>query len=59
MYEPCFPIYHIFAENEGRVQAVGGSLKTAFARAKMATNPASLPLHPGAARYYKEAGLLK
>jgi len=41
------------------VQAIGGSLKSAFARSKMATNPADLPYHPGALRYYKEAGLLK
>ena len=47
------------AENESRVQAIGGSLKTAFTTAKMATNPAKLPYHPGALRYYKEKGLLK
>ncbi len=47
------------AENEGRVQAIGGSLRTAFATTKMATNPANLPYHPGALRYYKEKELLK
>jgi len=47
------------AENEVRVQAIGGSLKTAFATAKMATNPADLPYHPGALRYYKEKGMVK
>jgi TRAP transporter TAXI family solute receptor len=47
------------AENEPRVQAIGGSLKTSFATAKMATNPAELPYHPGALRYYKEKGLVK
>jgi TRAP transporter TAXI family solute receptor len=47
------------AENEARVQAIGGSLKTAFSTAKMATNPAQLPYHPGALRYYKEKGLVK
>ena len=47
------------AENESRVQAIGGSLKTAFTTAKMATNPANLPYHPGALRYYKEKGLVK
>jgi TRAP transporter TAXI family solute receptor len=48
------------AENEARVQSIGGSLKSApFTRAKMATNPAKLPYHPGALRYYKEAGLVK
>jgi uncharacterized protein len=47
------------AENEARVQAIGGSLKSAFTTAKMSTNPASLPYHPGALRYYKEKGLVK
>lgn len=48
------------AENEARVQAIGGSLKSApFTRAKMAANPANLPYHPGALRYYREAGLVK
>jgi TRAP transporter TAXI family solute receptor len=57
--ETVYKYVKAIAENEARVQAIGGSLKTAFARDKMATNPAKLPLHPGAARYYKEAGLLK
>jgi TRAP-type uncharacterized transport system substrate-binding protein len=47
------------AENEVRVQTIGGSLKTSFATAKMVTNPTKLPVHPGALRYYKEKGLLK
>jgi TRAP transporter TAXI family solute receptor len=47
------------AENEGRVQAIGGSLKTSFTVRKMATNPAGLPYHPGALRYYREKGLAK
>ena len=47
------------AENEKRVQDIGGSLKSAFTTAKMATNPANLPYHPGALRYYKEKGLVK
>jgi TRAP transporter TAXI family solute receptor len=47
------------AENESRVQGIGGSLKTSFATAKMATDPANLPYHPGALRYYKEKGLVK
>ena len=57
--EVVYKYVKAIAENEARVQAVGGSLKTAFSRAKMPTNPANLPFHPGAARYYKEAGLLK
>jgi TRAP transporter TAXI family solute receptor len=47
------------AENEARVQGIGGSLKTSFATSKMTTNPAELPYHPGALRYYKEKGLVK
>jgi len=47
------------AENEARVQGIGGSLKSAFTVQKMATNPANLPFHPGALRYYKEKGLVK
>ena len=47
------------AENEKRVQDIGGSLKTSFATAHMANNPSKLPYHPGALRYYKEKGLVK
>ncbi len=47
------------AESESRVQAIGGSLKSAFAVGKMAANPAKMPIHPGALRYYKEKGLVK
>jgi hypothetical protein len=57
--EVVYKYVKAIAENEARVQAIGGSLKTSFTRDKMATNPARLPYHPGAARYYKEAGLLK
>ncbi|OFZ85919.1 MAG: hypothetical protein A2V78_02015 [Betaproteobacteria bacterium RBG_16_64_18] len=46
------------AENQDRVQKIGGSLKT-FTTAAMIKNPAKLPFHPGALRYYKEKGLLK
>lgn len=57
--EVVYKYVKAIAENEARVQAIGGSLKTAFATSKMATNPANLPYHPGAMRYYKEKGLLK
>jgi uncharacterized protein len=57
--ETVYKYVKAVAENEARVQAIGGSLKTAFTRAKMPANPGSLPYHPGAARYYKEVGLLK
>ena len=46
------------AENEARVQAIGGSLKTAFTAAKMATNPgqAALPSRRAALLQGKRAG---
>ncbi|OGA60526.1 MAG: hypothetical protein A3G81_08600 [Betaproteobacteria bacterium RIFCSPLOWO2_12_FULL_65_14] len=57
--EVVYKYVKAIAENEARVQAIGGSLKTAFATSKMATNPANLPYHPGALRYYKEKGMVK
>ena len=57
--EVVYKYVKAIAENEARVQSIGGSLKTSFTTAKMATNPASLPYHPGALRYYKEKGLVK
>ena len=58
--EVVYKYVKAIAENESRVQSIGGSLKSApFTRAKMVVNPAKLPYHPGALRYYKEAGLLK
>ena len=57
--ETVYKYVKAIAENEARVQTVGGSLKTSFATAKMATNPAMLPYHPGALRYYREKGLVK
>ena len=58
--EVVYKYVKAIAENESRVQSIGGSLKSApFTRAKMASNPAKLPYHPGALRYYKEAGLVK
>ncbi len=46
------------AENESAVQKIGGSMAP-FKTAGMAANPANLPYHPGALRYYKEKGLVK
>jgi len=57
--EVVYKYVKALAENEARVQAIGGSLKTSFTTAKMATNPADLPYHPGALRYYREKGLVK
>jgi TRAP transporter TAXI family solute receptor len=57
--EVVYKYVKAIAENEASVQKIGGSLKTSFTTAKMATNPAKLPVHPGALRYYKEKGLMK
>src|SRR3954463_10797610 len=48
--EVVYKYVKAIAENEARVQSIGGSLKTSFTVAKMATNPANLPYHPGALR---------
>jgi TRAP transporter TAXI family solute receptor len=58
--EVVYKYVKAIAENEARVHAIGGSLKTGFAVSKMATNPArNLAYHPGALRYYKEKGMVK
>jgi uncharacterized protein len=57
--EVVYKYVKAIAENEKRVQDIGGSLKSSFTTAKMSTNPANLPYHPGALRYYKEKGLVK
>ncbi|HEX6320051.1 MAG TPA: TAXI family TRAP transporter solute-binding subunit [Burkholderiales bacterium] len=58
--EVVYKYVKALAENESRVQSIGGSLKSSpFTRAKMVNNPANLPFHPGALRYYKEAGLVR
>ena len=57
--ETVYKYVKALAENEARVQIIGGSLKTSFTTAKMPVNPANLPYHPGALRYYKEKGLVK
>src|SRR3989440_2093238 len=57
--EVVYKYVRAIAENETRVQSIGGALKTSVTTAKMATNPANLAYHPGALRYYKEKGLVK
>jgi TRAP transporter TAXI family solute receptor len=56
--ETVYKYVKALGENEDRVKAVGGSLKT-FSASKMAENPANMPIHPGALRYFKEKGLVK
>ncbi|MDH4191673.1 MAG: TAXI family TRAP transporter solute-binding subunit [Betaproteobacteria bacterium] len=57
--EVVYKYVKAIAENEDRVKKIGGSLKTAFETKKMADNPAKLPYHPGALRYYREKGMVK
>ena len=58
--EVVYKYVKAIAENEQRVQSIGGSLKSSpFTTANMTNNPFKLPFHPGAMRYYKEKGLLK
>ena len=57
--EVVYKYVRAIAENEARVKAIGGNLKTSFTAAKMTTNPSGLPIHPGAARYYREKGMVK
>jgi uncharacterized protein len=57
--ETIYKYTKAIAEAEPRVKAIGGVMTDGFAVAKMATNDAKLPVHPGAARYYKEKGLIK
>jgi len=56
--ETVYKYVKAIAEGEDRVEKIGGSLKT-FKAAEMTRNPAKLPYHPGALRYYKEKGLVK
>lgn len=56
--ETVYKYVKALGDNEARVRAVGGSLKT-FSTAKMAENPANITIHPGALRYFKEKGLVK
>ncbi len=56
--EAVYKYVKAIGDNQDRVQKIGGSLKV-FTTAGMTENPAGLPVHPGALRYYKEKGLLK
>ena len=56
--EMVYKYVKAIGDNQDRVQKIGGSLKV-FTTAGMTENPAVLPVHPGALRYYREKGLLK
>ena len=57
--ETVYKYVKAVAENEERVQDIGGSLKTAFTAQKMRPIRPTFRIHPGALRYYKEKGLVK
>ena len=56
--ETVYKYVKAMGENQDRVRAIGGSLKT-FEAGRMAENPGNMPIHPGALRYFKEKGLVK
>jgi TRAP transporter TAXI family solute receptor len=56
--ETVYKYVKAIAEHQDAVRKIGGSLSD-FDATKMPTNSPKLPLHPGAARYYKEKGWLK
>jgi len=56
--ETVYKLTKAIAEGTERVRTIHPALAQ-FSPENMARNPANLPLHPGAARYYKEKGLIK
>jgi TRAP-type uncharacterized transport system substrate-binding protein len=45
-------------DNKDRVKSIHPSLAK-FSVESVSRNPTTVPLHPGAIRYYREAGVLK
>lgn len=56
--ETVYKFLSALYSNQGRVRAIHPSLKD-FGPETMVWNPMNLPFHPGAARFYREKGLLK
>jgi TRAP transporter TAXI family solute receptor len=56
--ETVYKFVKALAENQERVRSIHPTLAD-FAIDKVSSNPTELPYHPGAARYYREVGLLK
>jgi uncharacterized protein len=56
--ETVYKLVKAMAQNQHRVRSIHPSLGQ-FAIEKVAPNPTQLSYHPGAARYYREIGLLK
>ena len=56
--ETIYKLVKALAENQDRVRGIHHSLST-FAIKTASRNPTALPYHPGAARFYREAGIQK
>jgi TRAP-type uncharacterized transport system substrate-binding protein len=56
--ETVYKFVKAMAENQERVRGIHPTL-VEFSIDKVYRNPTQLPYHPGAARYYREIGLLK
>ena len=56
--ETVYKVVKALADNTDRVRSIHPSLAQ-FAIDKVARNPTQLPYHPGAERFYREAGTLK
>jgi TRAP transporter TAXI family solute receptor len=56
--ETVYKLIKAMADNRDRVRSIHPSLAQ-FAVDRVARNPTQVPYHPGAARYYREAGVLK
>jgi TRAP transporter TAXI family solute receptor len=56
--ETVYKFVKALAENQERVRSIHPTLAE-FANDKVSGNPTELSYHPGAARYYREVGLLK
>lgn len=56
--ETVYKYVKAVAEKEAAVKKIGGSMAV-FSTKMMVNNPAKLPYHPGALRYYKEKGWVK
>ncbi len=56
--ETVYKMVKAIAEGEEAVRKIGGSMSS-FTTQLMIQNPANLPFHPGALRYYKERGWIK
>ena len=56
--ETVYKFLKALTDNQERVRKIHPSLRE-FSGAHVVTNPTKLPYHPGAARFFREAGLMK